>query len=479
MDVFSISLSITLGLILIIITAELFAPKTVLEGFSSLPYWGKFVSSRADIGPGLEDPQYIRDIRYFKGYKDVSRLGVEYDFCRMISPKGDETDLFFACALAGTENLSSTSFRTASVSNGFRVSRDDYMRDINKDGRADYCRILQYKDNTYQPLCQRAGDIGFEAKDVIDPSPPSDIATLLSFYEGCVIWLRLKDDMVDMIDSVNVQTAGGISVNELPAETTEGLSFNGVNQYLRLSDSNDLTLGTIVPIRSIRSWMMWAKFDEFTNNAKLFDFGNGSGQDNVFLGIFGKGDSQVNSGEESTVVASSGQQAVEEITPQELLKRTDANVDQYECPGFEVFPRKLPHSTIGTNTVNTKKATLVYEVWDKKMRKLRMKVNSAIPLGIWTHIVITVNDSDAFRPTLAVYINAKNVYEKEGGFLPSTGSMTNCYIGKSNWLTEAQYTNKDEPFKGSMFDFRVYQKGLSEQLIQDSYDWGKSNLGLQ
>jgi hypothetical protein len=476
MNVFSTALFITLGIILFIVVAEVCMPKMV-EGFSSsVPYWGSFVSPRSDIGPTMEDSQYKRDIRYYHDYQDVSRMGVPYDFCRMLASKEDETNLFFACALAGTDTLSPVSFRTASVKDGFRISRDDYMRDINKDGRSDYCRILQYKDNTYQPLCQRAGDLGFEAKDVIDPSPPSDISTLLTFYEGCVLWLRFIDDLKDTVDSVDVQTAGGLAIQELPADTTNGLAFHG-SQYIRLSDSNDLSLGTLVPLRSIRTWMIWAKYDAFANNSKLFDFGNGSGQDNVFLGILGGGDEEVQAGE-STVVPLSGQQPVEEVSPQTLMETTDANVNEYTCPGFEVYPRKLGPSRVGLTKRPSKKATLIYEIWDKKTRKMRIKVNQAIPLGEWTHITITALDSDAFRPMLGVYINGQKVHEQVG-FLPSTGSMTNCYMGKSNWVSDPQYVNKDELFQGSMFDFRAYNRGVPEQLINDSYAWGKNKLGIE
>lgn len=487
MSVFPIALSITLIIIVGILIMEYVAPDKLMEGFSSTAslltrdsYWGTFASPRVDISPTQEDPRYTRDIRYFNGYEDVTRLGVSYDFCRMISPKDDDTNLFFACALAGTENLSSTAFRTASLKDGFRISRDDYMRDINKDGRADYCRILLNKDNTYQPLCQKAGDIGFEAKDVIDPSPPSDIQTLLSFYDGCVLWLRLMDDMKDTVDSVDVHTSGGLSIDEIPSDSTTGLVFNGVNQYLRLSDSGDFTLGTYVPLRDVRTWMVWVKYDVFANNSKIFDFGNGSGQDNVFMGILGKGDEVVSADiEESTVPTTcSGQQAVEEVSPQVLMKTSDANVDEYTCGGFEIYPRKLPGSKILNSTKTSKQATLLYEVWDKQTRKMRIKVNSVIPLKTWTHICITASDSDAFRPTLVVYINGKNVLEKSGGFLPSTGSMTNCYIGKSNWNTDPKFVNKDELFKGSLFDFRAYQKGVSEQMIEESIQWGKERLGI-
>ena len=54
-----------------------------------------------------------------------------------------------------------------------------------------------------------------------------------------------------------------------------------------------MTLGFMVPLRAIRAVMMWVRFDEFTNNAKIFDFGNGKGKDNFFLGILGKGDPDV------------------------------------------------------------------------------------------------------------------------------------------------------------------------------------------
>ena len=70
--------------------------------------------------------------------------GVKNDFCRMMtrSDTTDKGELFFACALAGTTVSDTTQFRTESVKDGFRISRDDYMRDIIRDGRDAYCRIL-------------------------------------------------------------------------------------------------------------------------------------------------------------------------------------------------------------------------------------------------------------------------------------------------------------------------------------------------
>jgi len=424
-----------------------------------------------------EDSACIRDPRYFHGYADVSRLGVAYDFCRMVAKKGSD-DLFFACALAGTENLDSISFRTASVSKGFRISKDDYMNDINKDGRADYCRILLDRDSTYQPLCVRATDTGFDSRDVVDPNPPPEVTQLLSFYEGCELWLRFANSMEDTLGAVNVQTAGSLTIDEMPGGDM-GLTFNG-GQYLRLFDGDGLTLGTGVPLRALRSWMVWVRFDEFTNNAKIFDFGNGAGKDNVFLGILGKGDYGLQDVNESTVpTGPSGQQEVPETTPQNLMKTTDANVNEFECKGIEVFPRKLGPSTVKpAESVPSDKATLIYEVWDKTSRKMRITVNNVIPLKQWMHIAITTDSTDAFRPALNVYVDGTLVYTKADGCLPSTGMMTNCYLGRSNWKTATQYSNKDELFKGGMFDFRAYSIPVTEDLIKQSRSWGMGKLGL-
>jgi hypothetical protein len=520
MATFSIVLLLCLVLLGIVIITELFAPDLMKEGFANLPrttYWATFAAPRSDIGPfgptggpSQEDSSYIRDPRYFADYTDVSRIGASYDFCRMIAPADDPKNYFFACALAGTEGLDSTKFRTMSTKDGFRISYDDYMRDVNGDGRNDYCRILKWKDGSYEPVCQRATDIGFDSKETVDSDPPEDIVTLLTFYQQCGLWLRFMSDMKDTMDAIKVKTSGGLTIDETPKrDSTEGLQFNGIDQFLRVYDSSDLSLGINVPLRSIRAWMVWVYFDEFTNNAKIFDFGNGKAKDNVFLGILGKGDPPIGDDgrenpfafgkrdpgteggaelrpmlcgtEDSTVpTGPSGAQPVKEMSPQHLLQTTDANVDEYTCSGFEEFPRRLGPSVVGT-TLNKKtgRASLLYEVWDKQARKMRIKVNNSIPLGKWTHITITATNNDAFRPNISVYVNAKLVLQKENGFLPSTGSMTNCYLGKSNWSNGvSQYENRDELFKGRLFDFRAYKTALSTQLIEESYDWGKAKLAL-
>ena len=498
MEVFSVVLLGTLILVVSFFLLDIFSPGRFVEGFSNLQrtsYWAQFTSPRSDIGPDQEVDSYIRDPRFFNDYADVSRLGVPYDFCRVLTPHEDPKNRFFACALSGTDRLDAVGFRTEGEKDGFRFSSDDYMRDINGDGRDDYCRILKWKDGTWQPVCARAGDFGFDNKEVVDPSPPQDIQMLVDFYQDCVLWLRFFNDLEDKVGNTKVSLVGGVSINEglSKKEPTEALQITGNEQFLRLSDTTDLSLGTKVPLRSVRSWMTWVYFDEFTNNAKIFDFGNGAGRDNVFLGILGKGDTSVEAedlrpllcrNQESEVLpsGSSGAQAIDEQTPQESMKTSNANVDEYVCKGFEVSPRRLPPSTITPihmKGVVTQKATLLFEIWDKQARKMRIKVSQAIPKQRWTHICITATSMDAFRPDYAVYINGKKIYEKESGWLPAASSMTNCYIGKSNWTNSvSQYENRDEGFRGRIFDFRAYRKNLSDGFVDDCVTWGKEKLDL-
>lgn len=509
MNVFPYLLLLTLFILAIAAVVESVAPNAVMnilrqgaapfEGFedgsaNSLNFWSAFTSRRHDVGDTREEGGYVRDPRYFSGYVDVSRLGLPYDFCRVVAQESKPEAKFFACALAGTENLSSTEFRTDSTAQGFRLSIDDYMNDTNGDGRLDYCRILRWKgSSSFQPVCALARDTAFDSHEVVDPSPPTPIAKLLTFYQGCVLWYRFHGDMSDMIGNTKPMIAGALTIDETPrGQAAAGLQFNGLDQFIRLTDTPYFALGKVIPLRSIRSWMVWVYFDEFTNNAKIFDFGNGSSADNVFLGILRKGDPGVQSDtvrnptcetQPSTVpTAPSGAQPVLETTPKNWMETSAANVNDFTSGGFELAPRTLPPSSAIRPTQShdpATAATLLYEVWDKQARKLQVKLNAVIPLRRWTHIAITVTSGDAFRPNLGFYINGVKVYEKTDGFLPATSLMTNCYLGKSNWASDtSSYDNSDELFSGRMFDFRAYARPLSKTLIRDSYSWGKEKLGL-
>jgi len=499
---------IALFILIILITFEVLNPKIINESFSLLSavdvsgeqnnFFAQFAARRGDIGINKEEPNYTQDPRYYSGYVDVQNYGFNNDYCRLVVPntikKDDDSNLFknafFACALAGTAGLSSVSYRSKSVSEGLRLSRDDYMRDIRDENRNAYCRILKADDGTYQPLCLLAKDLGFDNSDVVDPNPPVEVLDMLSFYDGCVAWLRLYDDMVDYTTTLNVQKGGNISIPETPNPTiTNGLSFNGIDQYLRISDTNDLTLGRKIRMRSIRAFSVWVYFDAFTNNAHIFDFGDGAGNNNTVLSILGKGDATTDSNELRSVVCGaeqntlpdypSGPHPCSETSPQNLML-LKANVNEYECKLFEVTPKRLNWQTgMKKNRVGSTRASLVYEVWDSKQRKQRIIVNAVIPLKKWCHIVITAKSNDSFRPDVGIYINGTQVHLQPSGYLPQANSTTNNYIGKSNWANQkSQYELKDELFSGKMFDFRMYNTVMSEEKIKKTIVWGQNKLGL-
>jgi len=311
------------AVLLITLALDIWRPSFMTEGFLVSPGDNPFVTAyfprRGDVSFSEDESGYIQDPRNVRGYADVQALNVNHDFCRMVIPKGqdDEKDRFFACALGGTENLSSVSFRTQSVRKGFKTSRDDYMRDVDGDGRADYCAIVK-TNNGWEPKCYKALQTSFDTRSVVDSSPPADIADILYFYEGIMFWYRFIDDMKDYAENLTLYTMGGIQIDEaevkqLPSQllsgedqrtTTlderipiiQGLKFDGMNQFLRVGDSPDLSLGKVITMTTMRALSVWVYFEEFTNNAHILDFGNAAGQDNIFLGIIGKGDASIDTG---------------------------------------------------------------------------------------------------------------------------------------------------------------------------------------
>lgn len=507
---------LALFLLITVITVEVLNPEIINEGFNLIGvsddknnFFSNFALRRGDVSINKEEKNFIQDPRYYMGYVDVQNFGLKNDFCRMVIPEqldssleksqlqkvdsdkkkfGDSANMFFACALAGTNGLSSVSYRSKSVKDGFRISRDDYMKDIYNENKYAYCRILKADDGTYQPLCVRAKDLGFNDMDEVDSDPPENIKTLLQFYDGIAGWLRFRDDMIDYANALTVQKAGGAFIPEEPNPTvTQGVSFNGIDQYLRISDAPDLTLGRKIPLRSVRAFSVWVYFDEFTNNAHIFDFGDGPGNNNIVLSIIGKGDEVSDSNEIRTSDQStlpnypSGPHPCAETTPQNLML-LKANVNEYECKLFDTIPNRL---TWQTGMEQKKKnvptrASLLYEVWDSKQRKQRIKVNGVIPLKKWCHITISAKSNDSFRPDIAIYINGTQVYLQPSGYLPQARSTTNNYIGKSNWSNATtQYELKDELFSGKMFDFRMYKNVMSEEKIKKTISYGMNMLGIK
>ena len=494
-----IALWIAVVLLVLVAILEIWYPKVINEGFSNLvsigdsSFWQRWMPRRGDIGEFEEEEGYIQDPRYFHGYTDVQRLGQNHDYCRMIIPKGADNDYaFFACALGGTDGLSSTRYRTQSVREGLPMSRDDYMGKFDS-GRVGYCRIVKTEPDTFECRCNVSADSKFSDKLITDVNPPDNIRLMMQFYQGIVFWLRFRDDMVDYAKNLEVMKANGLSIPESPAnpEITEGLQFDGASQFIRIGDNKDLEFGDIVQLRYLRAMSFWVYFDEFTNNAHIIDFGNGSGKDNVWVGIVGRGNTGTQSepirpllcgGDNVVPESPSGAQPAEVVTPEELMQTTAANVDEFECKKPEIFGRIVPPLQYGSlpkkKEVLAKTADLVYEVWDHSQRKMHLQVKNAIPIKKWTHVTITATTPDAQKPLIAIYINGEKALE-ESGWLPQTNYTTKNYIGKSNWQdVTSQYENADELFKGRLFDLRGYRLPMTEKKIKDTVKWGRDLLGL-
>ena len=501
-------------LLLTVALLEIMWPQAINEGFSSLiglgdsPFWAVHMPRRGDVGPNTtqEEGGYMRDTRYWSGYTDIQNLGVNHDFCRMVMPKsGSEKDLFFACALGGTEGLSTVKFATSTVRNGLKISRDDYMNKVGdlKKTSMGYCRILKVDDYTFQPKCNPSTDLGFKDKMVLDYNPPEPIQILLDFYEGIYFWLRFADDLVDYAENLTILKGGGLTIEEMPPIRllevgnlpTQGvprtLEFNGLDQFLRLGEvrNGDLEFGSLIDLRYMRGFSAWVYYSEFTNNAKVFDFGDGAARNNVFLGIIGRGNEQMSqkgrvpSCNESTVPdAPSGAQTPVETTPENLMLTSSANVDEYTCTKPEVYGRIMPPiqpKAADPKNIYVQTADLIYEIWDTQQRKLHVQINGFFPVGKWVHVAVTATSADATRPAIAFYKNGDVVYTEEGGWLPQASATTNNYIGKSNWSnTTATTNNPDELFKGKMFDIRGYNTFLTPKKIKSIYKWGKDLLKI-
>jgi hypothetical protein len=301
-----------------------------------------------------------------------------------------------------------------------------------------------------------------------------------------MIWYRFKDDLLDYAENTKLGTLGNIKIDEDPTRiVTEGLQINPTynlakpplaDQYIRLGENSRMELEDKVNMKDFRAFSTWVKFDAFTNNARIFDFGNGAGSDNVFLGIEGKGNyntvqDDMQPSDDNIVCNRS---PTLEIRPQVYMKKTAANVDEFDCPGPEPIEHTTTESEIKLKTDRT--ANLLFEIWDKQQRKMRIKVIDAIKENTWQHITLTTSDL-SITPTWTVYIDGVNVFTKSEGFLPQTNYYTLNYIGRSNWeqaLNQGEY--KDERFRGSLFDFRMYRIPMPESKIQKTVEWGKMLL---
>ena len=511
--------------LLVILIYEIVRRNAFSEGFTDgvVPeYFGKYFPRRSDVVPGQREDVdgWLRNWRYFEGYVDVQRLGYKADFCRVVEKEGAGGSRMMACALAGQEGLDSLVYRTDSARSGMRFSRDDYFRDVDGDGRDDYCRILKVakapsdrwaaiavpagltrfkpigstevtKGDGFLPPSENTLPVG--SGEMPDNDPPADIKDLLWFYEGIMVWYRWFDDMADYAENTQISIAGDARIEEKPTTITKGLELNrlpavsddtpaAAEQYLKIGENPRLEFDSVVAIRNLRAISVWAYFDEFTNNARIFDFGNGAGRDNVLLGIEGRGNKGSTfgtmRGRPSEMNAVCSTRPAPETTPQNYLATSDANVDVWECPGPEPVDSTYPEDEMASEEVEPT-ANLLFEIWDTQQRKMRIRVLNAIPLKRWVHIALTTTDATSIRPTWQVFIDGAKVYEEPDGHVPLKSYLTRNYIARSNWEgVSSQYEDADERFRGALFDFRLYRQPMTGAKISKTVQWGRQKLDL-
>jgi hypothetical protein len=123
----------------------------------------------------------------------------------------------------------------------------------------------------------------------------------------------------------------------------------------------------------------------------------------------------------------SGAQFVPVMHPMDLMLTTQANVNEPPCEE-PVMPRNLkpvPPPQAEKPTAGGETATLLYEVWNGKLRMQHIKVQGAIKLRKWTHICITTATGDGVRPALQVWVDGEKAAEDPSAHLPQTSFTTN------------------------------------------------------
>jgi len=430
-------------------------------------------------------------LRYKDEYVDIQKLGHKSDLCRVVVKPGNPGSAMLACGLAGTDGTSSLSYRSKTKAEGLKLGRDDYYKDVNTDLRDDYCRIIKVKDaptDSWESWCIVAGLDSFKPQEIHDVSPPEPIRDLLWFYDGIMVWYRFKDDLLDYGENTHLALAGDIKIDEDPRKPkTDGIRINQVrknqmddppsaDQFIRIGENSDLELEEKLELRQLRSFSFWVRFDMFTNNARIFDFGNGAGHDNIFIGIEGKGNTTAplnaakNAGKPANVVCT--RTAPKEMLPQDFLNEV------WSCAGPQPIDKDTEDLIEDDGVPSVKRANLLFEIWDKEQRKMRIKIIDAIQERKWHHITFTTRDL-SFTPTWEIYIDGIRIFTHQNGHLAQTNYVTKNYIGRSNWENaQGQGEYKDERFRGSLFDFRMYRIPMPESKIHRTIEWGKTLLNL-
>ncbi|KAK6165156.1 hypothetical protein SNE40_023601 [Patella caerulea] len=92
---------------------------------------------------------------YFRGWADVQGVGAANDYCRVI---GRGKRKFLSCVLAGSTGQDHYYVSALGFQPGY--SNTWFMRDVDNDGRDDYCRCVGKPENS-RMSCMKAGEHGF------------------------------------------------------------------------------------------------------------------------------------------------------------------------------------------------------------------------------------------------------------------------------------------------------------------------------
>lgn len=424
----------------------------IREGFA--------VPRRMDVGATYEgwtheETGYVRDIRYAETYTDVQGHGVAADFCRAVYKKGDPTSLHIACALATREHMDTMEYKSPSLKDGFRFSRDDYWRDVNGDGRMDYCRILR-DENTggFVSTCAMATADQIGPREERDTEPPASIRQLLEAYEDCLTWFRFQDDAVDSVNSAVLEYHGrpeipslihplktrGIQFNRLSAETP---AVGPPTDYFAWGERGTLHLDQDIAPSQIRAITFWVWLDAFTNQTRVMECCNPTSKtvkDLVWIGV-------------ETI----GKYLPPALPTNVYDPALELRADEIYRLGQQVEPVRVPDR----RQFQEEQSSWVFEIWDEEQPILRLSAPHTARTGKWQHVAIMTTDSTSWWPTWQIWIDGeKKAEKKDGRLIPAL------------YLTQ----NKLGLMSGCLQDFRIYKKPLSAAKLQTTISYGRAKL---
>lgn len=432
------------------------------EGFVTRP--------RSDIGllsdGWTEETGYERDLRFTETFTDIQGLGIAADFCRAVHRKGDPTSTHIACALGRRDGMDTMEYRSPSVREGFRMSRDDYWRRNPTSRRMDYGRILRDRvTGEWFAAAAIAGPDGFKSTEEHDVAPPPSIATLLDAYDGILAWYRWVDDAQDYAENTALEIHGSPTFPSLlKPDATRGLELNrwtpaaqaasqqpaapADRDYLRWGEPGTLALDDVVRPRQICALSFWVYWDTFegTPTPTILDCStDGARKNRVWFGIEGGAADLPPTPRPLT-------RPPVEVTPQQLTEL---------CPASVAEPFRLPQPTT-THPASRDIATYVFEIWDEEQRIMRLAAPFAARTGVWQHIVLTTTDSTTHWPTWQLYVDCALVATKIDGRTIPALLLTHNYIGRG--------------FRGCLVDFRVYSKPMPVAKRTAAMEWAAKRL---